>query len=248
MKKRTTLYLVLSGVVTAYLVAIVVYRQVVAAPLPWNEMGDTLAGIFSPLAFFLLAVAVYLQNKDLDLTRKEMEEQREVFKQQAQEAKTQAEYIGAQTQVVLADFERKKQDDALRLFEMKASALFAKARRDLRSKNLGIRSQSRSMDELMPSFFQSNAIDPEEMLTFFKNCELHIRRSYDEAQNTVRGSHKFESPLDWMESAFEELLGFEDQLSPAGRQRLSDIRVAEMLDTVQALNIYIRQPHLLNSG
>jgi len=72
-----------------------------------NEVGDFLAGAFSPLAFLWLVVAVIVQSKELaaqreelGLTRDEMREQRMVLTSQATEARKQAEFFGRQTEVL----------------------------------------------------------------------------------------------------------------------------------------------------
>lgn len=62
-----------------------------------NEIGDTLAGFFAPLAFLWLFIATTMQSEELRLQRNEIEENRDVMKEQAAEAKRQAEFLGAQT-------------------------------------------------------------------------------------------------------------------------------------------------------
>lgn len=43
------------------------------SPMPLNEIGDFLAGSFSPLAFFWLAYGYFMQNSELKLNRKSLE-------------------------------------------------------------------------------------------------------------------------------------------------------------------------------
>lgn len=43
--------------------------------MPLNEIGDFLAGSFSPLAFFWLAYGYFMQNSELKLNRKSLEKQ-----------------------------------------------------------------------------------------------------------------------------------------------------------------------------
>ena len=77
------------------------------ACLTLNEVGDLAAGLFAPVAFIWLAVAVLVQAQELNaqrdelkLTREELHEQRKVMKEQAEEAKRQAEFIGRQTEIL----------------------------------------------------------------------------------------------------------------------------------------------------
>ncbi|TCR07356.1 hypothetical protein [Neorhizobium sp. JUb45] len=76
--------------------------------LALNEWGDTLAGVFAPLAFFWLVAAVFIQSKELQAqrlelqaTRDEMRHQRKLMAAQADEARNQAAFIGAQTEILV---------------------------------------------------------------------------------------------------------------------------------------------------
>lgn len=75
--------------------------------LDLNELGDLLAGLFAPLAFLWLLIAVMVQAQELSaqraelrLTRREFVESRKVAQAQANEARKQAEFIGAQTAIL----------------------------------------------------------------------------------------------------------------------------------------------------
>ena len=52
------------------------------APLRPNEMGDFLAGAFSPLAFYWLIVGYWLQRQELQETRKEIQRQANAMTEQ----------------------------------------------------------------------------------------------------------------------------------------------------------------------
>lgn len=78
-----------------------------------NEVGDFLAGVFAPIAFLWLVVAVLIQSQELSLQRQELAasraevtENRKVTQAQADEAKRQAEYIGKQTDILEAERRR----------------------------------------------------------------------------------------------------------------------------------------------
>lgn len=53
--------------------------------LPANSVGDTLAGIFAPLAFLWLVIATLLQRRELELQRLEFKDARHVYAQQRDE-------------------------------------------------------------------------------------------------------------------------------------------------------------------
>lgn len=78
-----------------------------------NAVGDFLAGVFAPIAFLWLVVAVLIQSQELSLqrqelaaTRAEVTENRKVAQAQADEARRQAEFIGKQTQILEAERQR----------------------------------------------------------------------------------------------------------------------------------------------
>lgn len=61
-----------------------------------NEMGDMLAGMFAPLAFLGLIIAILLQGQDLELQRKDMARTRGVMDEQRKEAAASAKALRAQ--------------------------------------------------------------------------------------------------------------------------------------------------------
>lgn len=80
-----------------------------------NEVGDTLAGVFAPVALLWLFVATMvqsqelelqrkelkLQRKEFELTRLEMVENRKVAQDQAEQARSQAKFIETQTEMMV---------------------------------------------------------------------------------------------------------------------------------------------------
>lgn len=62
------------------------------SPMPLNEIGDFLAGSFSPLAFFWLAYGYFMQNSELKLNRKSLEKQIEEFKESVETQKKALEF------------------------------------------------------------------------------------------------------------------------------------------------------------
>ncbi|WP_417580800.1 hypothetical protein [Pelagibacterium sp.] len=62
-----------------------------------NELGDTFAGAFAPVAFVWLVAAVLLQRNELAAQRQELRESRAVAAQQVEEARRNVSFIEAQT-------------------------------------------------------------------------------------------------------------------------------------------------------
>ncbi|MCT7666790.1 hypothetical protein [Shinella kummerowiae] len=98
-------------VVLAIWAALFVSCPPATACLGLNEWGDFLAGVFAPLAFVWLAIAVVLQSAELREQRKEFKHNRNVMKAQAEEARRQAAYIGTQIQIM----EALEQDKAIQV-------------------------------------------------------------------------------------------------------------------------------------
>ena len=89
-----------------------------------NEWGDFLAGVFAPIAFLWLVVAVWIQSAELkeqrielQLTREEFGHQREVMEAQADEARKQAIFIGTQTEILQATEQRRVYEERQRFFQ-----------------------------------------------------------------------------------------------------------------------------------
>jgi len=106
------------------------------ATMPLNELGDFLAGVFAPLAFLwlFLAVAIQtqelaLQRKELRLTRKGYDESRKLMKLQAEESRRQAEFVGTQTQILIRQHERRQREESDALFRELCLSLTDELRR-----------------------------------------------------------------------------------------------------------------------
>lgn len=88
-----------------------------------NEWGDFLAGVFAPIAFVGLVVAVWIQSDELReqrmelaLTRTEFELNRAVMEEQTLEAKRQAEYLETQTKLLTEEARERKRTAHLTSF------------------------------------------------------------------------------------------------------------------------------------
>jgi hypothetical protein len=67
-----------------------------------NELGDTFAGAFAPVAFVWLVAAVMLQRNELAAQRQELREARAVAEAQVAEARNNVAYMAQQTQMLQA--------------------------------------------------------------------------------------------------------------------------------------------------
>lgn len=65
-----------------------------------NEVGDTFAGFFAPLAFIWLAGAVYIQSQELAAQRAELDETQAVMREQLEVARQQVEETRATTSLL----------------------------------------------------------------------------------------------------------------------------------------------------
>lgn len=68
--------------------------------LPLNGMGDVLAGVFAPLAFFWLFIATSLQRRELGLQRQELAETRKVLNEQRKELERSVQESNHQTHIM----------------------------------------------------------------------------------------------------------------------------------------------------
>lgn len=106
--------------------AAAIFRVPYLSCRPLNEIGDFLAGVFAPLAFLWLVVTVLVQaqelreqRKEVRLSRKEFElnrlvaeETRKEIAAQAEASRTAARFLGAQTELLKSEGERRKREEA----------------------------------------------------------------------------------------------------------------------------------------
>jgi hypothetical protein len=119
---------------TAVLGAVVTVLSLTAGPsgngrfaeftnLSWNEIGDTMAGVFAPLAFVWIVVTVFLQSQELAEQRRELSLTREELRL-AREAQ-EAQLLVMQKQADIFEDERKHRDseNAKRVFDQLIHAI-----------------------------------------------------------------------------------------------------------------------------
>ena len=87
--------------------------------LKLNEMGDVLAGVFAPLAFFWLFVATSLQRRELRLQRIELANTRAVMDEQRHELKRSVEESNKQTEIMQRTVEAAQSRDVYDEFKLR---------------------------------------------------------------------------------------------------------------------------------
>jgi hypothetical protein len=71
-----------------------------------SNFGQFISGVFAPVAFVWLAVAVLLQSRELELQRIELRDTREVFELQKEEMKRAADDAREQTRIMTENLQR----------------------------------------------------------------------------------------------------------------------------------------------
>ncbi|CUX69352.1 MULTISPECIES: hypothetical protein [Agrobacterium] len=106
------------------------YRYLACRPV--NEVGDTLAGFFAPLAFLWLAGAVYIQSQELSAQREELNETQELMKQQlivaqeqVKETRASTSLFEKQTAILVAEHEKRLQDASNKEFDEDLNLFFS---------------------------------------------------------------------------------------------------------------------------
>gem|GEM_PF-5609184 len=95
-----------------------------------NELGDTLAGAFAPVAFLWLMGAVFIQSQELKAQREELDEtqevmraQLEVARQQVDETRKSTDMLLLQTEVLKEERAQKEAEKNNRIFDETTDAL-----------------------------------------------------------------------------------------------------------------------------
>ena len=83
-------------------------------PTSLNELGDFLAGIFAPIAFFWLILGYIQQGKQLDQNTRALEQQEKALQLQIDEMK-----MGIEQQVELVQLQRQQLDEQHKMLEPK---------------------------------------------------------------------------------------------------------------------------------
>lgn len=96
-----------------------------------NELGDTLAGAFAPVAFLWLMGAVFIQSQELKAQREELDETQEVMRaqlkvslQQVEETKASTQLFKKQTEILEKEQRLRDQKEADLVFDAKLENLF----------------------------------------------------------------------------------------------------------------------------
>jgi hypothetical protein len=84
-----------------------------------NELGDSLAGAFAPIAFLWLAGAVYIQSQELKAQREELTDTRAVMKEQVAETRASTRLFSEQTEILKKEQLLREQKEADHEFDAK---------------------------------------------------------------------------------------------------------------------------------
>jgi len=87
-----------------------------------NELGDTLAGAFAPVAFLWLMGAVFIQSQELKAQREELDETQEVMQAQLEVARQQVEETKASTALFKTQTDLMRSESQLRIQDEKIEA------------------------------------------------------------------------------------------------------------------------------
>lgn len=112
MNKRS---LTIGVIVTAIWIAIIVFIYLFTGlehPKSLNELGDFLAGVFAPIAFFWLILGYMQQGKQLEQNTKALEQQEIALQLQIDEMRE-----GIKQQVELVQFQRQQLDEQHKMLE-----------------------------------------------------------------------------------------------------------------------------------
>jgi hypothetical protein len=91
--------------------------------LALNELGDFFAGLFAPLAFLWLLVAVMVQSQELGYQKEELAETRVVLRAQADQMRAQTEILRQDAEKRSDDLEYERLDDEVGIFLLWARSL-----------------------------------------------------------------------------------------------------------------------------
>ena len=99
------------------------FRYQEFSKLPSNAVGDTLAGIFAPLAFIWIVVTVFLQGQELSEQRKELSLTREELRLAREAQEKQLAVMEAQASIFEDEKLRRDQEEEKRTFDLKLQYL-----------------------------------------------------------------------------------------------------------------------------
>ncbi|MEN5299019.1 hypothetical protein ABE530_11805 [Brucella sp. TWI559] len=111
-----------------------------------NELGDTLAGAFAPVAFLWLMGAVFIQSQELKAQREELDETQEVMRaqlqvsiQQVEETKASTALFKKQTEMLEKEQQLRQQKESDLLFDSQLAAFLTAFKKDHIGYDLGFK-------------------------------------------------------------------------------------------------------------
>lgn len=112
MKKQTLIAMLGSVVWVGIALGIVFWKKDVGEPLGLNEIGDFLAGVFSPLALWWLVLGYFQQGEELRLNTKALELQIEELKHSVEAQQSLANAAREQNEIVSDQYRRQVEKEA----------------------------------------------------------------------------------------------------------------------------------------
>lgn len=214
---------------------------------PPNEIGDTLAGIAGALAFLWIIVTVQLQSKELKAQREELELARGEYAKMAEAQGEQVKLMTAQAEIFKKEQQQREEARAEQLLNEKLRS-FIVGLVESPSKGLcWVFSSDTIHDEfggfgdihnvsLSSDKYENQTVD--EATIDFRRRLPHIRESLwdllhqsadyrlpDRAEDIQNLAHDLES-----------ILAMEQNLSAPQKERLSRLRIPEIVDQLQRLD------------
>ncbi|WBU65270.1 hypothetical protein [Paracoccus aerodenitrificans] len=95
------------------------------AYLDFNEVGDTIAGFGSLLAFAWLIVTVMLQSQELKAQRKELQQQRLEWKKISEAQDAQVRILEKQGEIFADEYQARRQQNAKKVFDERIKDLLS---------------------------------------------------------------------------------------------------------------------------
>ncbi|TIW27520.1 MAG: hypothetical protein E5V63_09230 [Mesorhizobium sp.] len=120
----TALYVLVIGLVVVHPAAVdATNRFQYYGGMSLADLGSFLSGVFAPIAFLWLVVAVAIQSQELASQRRELELTRLEFEENRKVATAQAEFVGKQTEILEHGRRQQSEEAQDRLVEARVAAL-----------------------------------------------------------------------------------------------------------------------------
>ncbi|WP_435656167.1 hypothetical protein [Brucella pituitosa] len=220
-----------------------------------NELGDTLAGAFAPVAFLWLMGAVFIQSQELRAQREELDEtqevmraQLEVSRQQVEETRASTALLKIQTNVLEKDQIQKDQQRTDREFDERMRALITLIKREYEPSSILVRRFEEIEEDGVTSLVASGPgnsgslfprlidIEVEELGPKLQKHSASVLEWLNNIQD-MRFIDRWtgEVAADLVISTIQEILNLEDNLSDGCRERMYAMDVEGMIHDIHSI-------------